>query len=72
MAHTCNPVATGEAEIGRIKDQGQPGEMVSKTPISTNKKLFVLSHACHPNYVGKISVIQAGPSIKVRPYLKNS
>jgi hypothetical protein len=33
------------AEIGKIMGEGQPGQKVSETPISTNKKLGVVVYA---------------------------
>jgi hypothetical protein len=47
----------------------------SEDPLSTNKNLDIVVHACHPSYAGSINrriMVQAGQSIKARPYLKNS
>jgi hypothetical protein len=46
-------LATQEAEIRRIKVQGQHGQKVSEAPISTNK-LGMVVHLCNPNYTGDI------------------
>jgi hypothetical protein len=46
----------------------------SQDPISTNKKLVVVAHDCHPSYMGSINrriTVQAGQGISERPYLKN-
>jgi hypothetical protein len=47
---------------------------VSETPISTNKKLGVVSCTCHPSYMESVDrriIVLAGRGIKERPYLKN-
>jgi hypothetical protein len=49
VVHACNP-STLEVEIRRIKVLGQPGQKVSRTPISTNKLGMVC--ACNPSYMG--------------------
>jgi hypothetical protein len=40
-----------EAEMRRIMVQGQPGQKVSKTPISTYK-MGIVVHICDPSYTG--------------------
>jgi hypothetical protein len=42
--------AIWEGEIRRIMVQGQPGQKVSETPISTNKLAMVVC-ICNPNYL---------------------
>jgi hypothetical protein len=51
------------------------GKNVSKTSISTNKKLGVVVHICHPSYTRGINrriVVQIGLGINVKPYMKNN
>jgi hypothetical protein len=43
-------VAILDVEIRRTMVPGQHGQKVSKRPISTNKKLVVVVHACHSSY----------------------
>jgi hypothetical protein len=59
-------------EIRRIAVQGQPGQRVSETPIST-EKLNVLINFYNPSYMGgirKMIMIQSGPGKSTRPYPK--
>jgi hypothetical protein len=44
-----------EAEIRMIVVQGQPRQKVSKSYISTNKKLDVVVCVCYPSYMGSIN-----------------
>jgi hypothetical protein len=65
-------LATLEAEIGRIVIQGQPREIVSRTPSQPIKKLSIVACTSHSSYVGSINrriEVQVGLNIKVRPYL---
>jgi hypothetical protein len=64
-----------KAVIRRITIRGQPGQKSSGNPISTNKKLGVLAHACHLSYLVSINrrmVVQAGLGINMRSFPKNS
>jgi hypothetical protein len=45
--------AMQEAEIRRIVIPGHPGQKSSGDSISTEKKVSILLHACHPIYGGK-------------------
>jgi hypothetical protein len=45
--------ATQEAEIGRLKFQGQSGKKLSRT-LSQSISHCVLAHACDPSYTGGI------------------
>jgi hypothetical protein len=59
-------------KIRRTIVQRQPGQKVSKTPISTNKNLGMVAPACPPSYMGSVNRIKvwAGLSVTVRPYFK--
>jgi hypothetical protein len=61
-------------EIRRIEVTGKLGQKVSKTPISTNKKLSIMAHVSHSSNAGSINrrnAVQADSGIKIRPYSKN-
>jgi hypothetical protein len=45
-------LAIQEADVRRIKSQGQPGKKVLKTP-SQWKKLSIMVHSCHRGYKRK-------------------
>jgi hypothetical protein len=54
IGESGNPtLATWEAEIRRITVQGQPRQIVHKTPSQQKKKLGMVVSTCHPSYGGK-------------------
>jgi hypothetical protein len=62
-------------EVRKITVPGQPGVKIQETPISTNKKLGMVAHACHPSYLGSKNrrlEIQASLGIKVGSYSNNN
>jgi hypothetical protein len=42
-----------QVKIGRTAVRGQPGQKVSDTPISTNKKVGIVARICHLIYLSK-------------------
>jgi hypothetical protein len=69
VAQICNPSYLGGRDRSRFKDN--PGEQCD--PISTNKKLGVGVHACHPSCersVNRRMAVQATLGMRVRPYLE--
>jgi hypothetical protein len=51
MGHACNP-SYSEAEIRRIKVQGQHSQNVSETPPQPKSWAWWLMSVSHPSYVG--------------------
>jgi hypothetical protein len=54
---------------------GQPKQKVQETPISINKKVDIVVHACHPSYIGSLKsriAVHVGPGIRGTPYSKNN
>jgi hypothetical protein len=60
IAHICNPSYLGGScllleAIGRIYFKVNPRQKVLRALISTNKKLGIVAHACHPSYLESIN-----------------
>jgi hypothetical protein len=54
LVHACNPSYSGD----RDKEDCNSRSALAKSlqdPISTNKKLHVVTHVCHSSYAGSIS-----------------
>jgi hypothetical protein len=67
-------LATWEVEIRRIMVQGQPGQKDLKAPSQPIKKLGMVVHNWHSSYIVRINkriMVQIGPVMSVRPYLRN-
>jgi ribosomal protein L31 len=71
VAHAYNP-DTQEAKIRRIEVPGQCKQKFKETHISTNKKLNMVAHACHPSYTGDTNRmnVRAGPGKKYENLLE--
>jgi hypothetical protein len=68
-------LATWEMAIRRIVVGGQPGQKICEAPISANKKLGMVTHTCHPSYMGSVNMrieVQDGQGINSRRCLKNN
>jgi hypothetical protein len=76
VAHNYNPSNSGGKDQEDCSS-GQSKQKISKTPTST-EKLGVVTHTCHPSYVGSLSwwwiLIQAGLKKKktTRFHLRNN
>jgi hypothetical protein len=75
MAHAYNPSYSGLNQTLRTRESqldASPGKS-SCNSLSTNKKLGVVAHTCHPSYAGSINrriMVQTSQSINVIPYWK--
>jgi hypothetical protein len=74
MPEILTRISLGRRRSGGSQFEVSPGKKFTRLYLNLYEKLNVVTHACHPSYMGSVNriVVQASPGINAKLYLKNN